>query len=276
MRPDNISIDIEHIQQRFHEFKLTDEQARRVYYHEEEKAMFESKLLFSPWEEADHDRHFFRSLLTREQFNVYEQQSKDKILRHENELAAQDSGKQKEITYYLELINYYKTTLVPAIFKPQVFPFFGLLNFERAKVDYLKSAYKNFIQHARKDLLVQHFRNYRLFMPNQLKVSLLSHSLYFYLPDYSSFRDETDVPTKSMAQYFEDKVRRIDKESWQTIKSICDQLEAFTNSIRNKYFEETGGWHADIRVSEDELILNSLMSVLLIDKDHYEVDKYTI
>lgn len=271
-----LSIDLEHIQQRFRKFNLTDEQARRVYYHEEEKALFESKLLFSSWEEADYDLHFFSSLLTREQFHVYEQQSKQKILQQENSLAAQDGAKQNEIAYYLELVNYYKTNLVPTLLKPSVFPFFGLLNLERAKVDYLKSAYKKFIQHTRKDLLVQHFRNYRLFMPNQLKVSLLSHSLYFYLPDYSSFRSETDVPTKSMAQYFEDKLRRIDKESWQTIKRISDQLEIFTNSIRSNYFEETGGWHVEIRISEDELMLNSLMSVLLIDKNHYDVDKYVI
>lgn len=272
----DIIFNLEHIQQRFRELKLTDEQARRVYYHEEEKTMSESKLLFSPWEEADYDRYFFSSLLTREQFHLYEQQSKQKILQQEKDLTAQDVTKQNKIAYYLELVHYYKTTLVPALFKPPVFPFFGLLNFERAKIDYLKSAYKSFIQHTRKDLLVQHFRNYRLFMPNQLKISLLSHSLYFYLPDYSSFRSETDVPTKSMAQYFEDKVRRIDKKSWQTIKSIDDQLETFTNSIRSNYFGETGGWHVEIRINEDELMLNSLMSVLLIDKDHYEVDKYVI
>lgn len=272
----DIIFDLEHIQQRFQQLNLSNEQARRVYYHEEEKSIYQNKMLFSRWEKADYDQYFFGSILDKEQFRVYEQEAKKKMLRFENELVTEDNDKQKEIVYYQELLNYYKTTLLPALVKPQVFPFFGLLFSENSKMDYLKAEYKKFVHHARKDLLVNHFRNYRLFMPNQLKVSLLNHSLHFYLPDYSSFRSDTDVPTKSMTEYFENKLRNIDKESWQTIKGISDRLEAFTSSLHSNYFEETSGWHTAIRVSEDELMLNSLMSVLLIDKDHYEVDKYAI
>ncbi|MFD2918938.1 hypothetical protein ACFS6H_04390 [Terrimonas rubra] len=271
-----LSIEIDQIQQVFQQFNLSEEQALRIYYHEKEKSIFQNNLHFSYWEEADHDLHFFRSVLKEEQFRQYEQQLKDKILHHEHGLAVQDNDKQKEIAYYKEVLDYYKTTLLPALTDLRFFPFFGLIFSERSKYNYLQSEYKKFVQYTRKDMLVHHFRNYRQLMPNQLKVSLLSHSLHFYLPDYSSFRDQMDIPTKSMAQYFEEKVCRVDKTSKQAIVDIIAELDVFTNSIYPNYFEESCGWHVDIGISEEDAILNSLMSVLLIDKDHYEVDKYDI
>lgn len=266
--------DIQLIQKRFHAFRLSEEQARRIYRHEEDKSIYDSKLSFSYWEKADYNRHFFQSVLNEEQFSLYEQQSKENILHHEKQLAAQDGDKHKEIAYYTELLHYYKNTLLPSLYKPQVFPFFGLLFSERTKTGYLKAEYKKFVQHARKDLLVAHFRNNRLFMPNQLKVSLLRHSLDFYLPDYHAFSWQMDAPTKSMAQYFTPMVLRLKGEPLETINNIFDQSEAFIKNIRGNYFEETGGWHVDISVSEEEATITKLMSVLLIDKDYYEVDKY--
>lgn len=268
--------DIELIQHRFHQFKLTSGQALRIYYHEEEKSIYESGFLFSPWEELDHDLHFFRSILNKEQFLVYEQELKKKMLLHENNLVAEDNNKEKEIAYYLELLKYYTTTLLPSLTDIKVFPFFSLIFSNRSKFDYLKTEYKKFVQYSRKDLLVYHFRNYRQFMPNQLKVSLLKHSLHFYFPDYPAFYHQMDAPTKSMAQYFEAIVCRLDKDSLQAIKDIFYQLDIFSNNINEKYLEEQRGWHVDIKQSEEQTTLNCLMAVLLIDKDLYEIDKYKV
>lgn len=270
MTPEEYQWYINLVKDRHHALDLTFEQAEKICKYEQDRDTYSDKHYFTPWEECDYEFTVFREILGKDQIVVYEKFLAENTKRYEQGLIEEDSKKRNEILYHQELLDYYENILLPDLFK-NPFIGFGWLLSDREKIEYLKSEYRRFLNDTKKEILINHFRNYRTFKPNELKLSLLRHKLICVLPDYRHFRSQMDNPTKAVCEYLVPKIKYLPDETEQLLTTKFKELKDFVEKNIEKYYDKSiGGWHVEMKPpTEDEERENRSMMLLLMDKEKY-------
>jgi hypothetical protein len=269
MTPEEYQWHINLVKDRHHALDLTFEQAEKVYKYEQEKDTYSEKHFFSAWEEWDYELTTFKEILDAEQFKNYENFLKENIQRYEESLIEQDNEKDKEIAYYEEQINFYETQFLPDFFKD---PFlrFGFLFNDKAKIEYLRTEYKRFLNDTKKEILTSHFRHNRTFKPNELKVALLRHKLSYIFPNYSYFKHQMDEPTKAISHFLNSKLRYLPDNIEELLTRKFGELKDFNERLFKKYYSDTRGWHVVIgKQTDEEEREHRTMTLILLDEEKY-------
>lgn len=247
---------------------MTFEQAEKVYTFEQDKDTPSDKHYFSVWEEWDYQLTAFRNILNDEQFRRYERLSKENAKRYEQSLIEDDSEKTNEILYHQELLAFYENQFLPDIFRSPLIEF-SWLN-EKGKIEFLKTEYKRFLNDTKKETLTSHFRNYRTFKPNELKLSLLRHKLSCVLPDYGYFKHQMDTPTSGVANDLKTKTQHLPQELERLLSKKYEALKEFNGKKVKEYFGDIkNGWHVTITFTDQEEKEYRSMGLVLLDKEKY-------
>lgn len=209
MTPEDYKWTIRLVKDRHHQFKLTFEQAEKVYQFEKEKDLYSSEHYFSVWEEYDYMLDNYQKFLNEKQLKKFLAWHKDNVKRHEKFLIEGDKEQAKHIDYYNELLEFYEQHFFPNFFKEKFLAQTVLLSFEKAKVEFLKKEYKAFLDSQKIGIISSHYRHSRLYQPNTLKVALSRHKLYYIIPRFSFFKTKMDEPTKATADFLLNKFQPI-------------------------------------------------------------------
>ena len=272
MTPEEYQWHINLVKDRNHALNLTFEQAEQVYKFEEDKTICSDKQYFSTWEEWDYEFYTFKRILNQEQFDIFEQNMKDAVENYQQSLIEQDIENLKEIEFNKETIKYYEEQFLPDFFKDPVLYTFHWLSGERAKIEFIKAEYKKFLSNSKRRILIDHFRHNRIFKPNEVEVSLLRHKLSYLWPDYNSFKEQMDEPTKAMTEYLKQKFKYFIEKYDEFIVSKLEGLKIFNKENFDKYHGESrGGWRTIIigQTSPDEEREYRTMCILLLDREKY-------
>lgn len=271
MTQDLYKWEIKSIKQRYHILNLSLKQAKAIHIYEKERDNPSDKCHFSTWEEWDYEYTVFKEILNAEQFKIYDINLRQIIQRHGKTLTEEDKGKFNDIKYHTELNKYYEEKVLPSFFtRPLIFMFSVLTN-DKPKIDYLKSEYKKFLSNSKKELLTNHFRFYRTFQPNALKVSLLHHQLSCLWPNYFSFKFKMDEPTKAVGNYLKNRISHISAKDVEIVKNKLEEIKKFNELNFRKYYAESKGWYVVVgKMTPEEEMEYGLMSLLLLDKSCYK------
>lgn len=269
MTPEEYKWTINLVRDRHHQFKLTFEQAEKVYLFEKEKDLYSNEYFFSTWEEYDYMLDNFQKILIGKQLKKFSAWLKEAIKRHEEFLIESDNEQAKFIDYQSELLKFYEGRIFPQIFKEKFLTQSVFLSFEKSKVEFLKKEYKSFLDNQKIGILSSHYRHSRLYQPNTLKVALLQHRLNYIIPRFSFFKAKMDEPTKATANFLLNKFEPILERHQNFFKQKADELAAFSKSIQDKYIGEIKGYHITITETEEQRRENQVMQVVLIDLEKY-------
>lgn len=258
------------VKDRHHTLNLTFEQAEKVYKYEQDKGVYSNKHFFSAWEEWDYELATFKEILNEEQFKNYDSFLKDCIQRYEQSLIEQDKEQITEIACCEEQINFCKTQFLPDFFKDPYLRF-GLLSYDKAKVEYLRAEYKRFLNDAKKAILTSHFRHNRIFKPNELKVALMRHNLSCIIPNYSYFKQQMDEPTKAVALFLNSRLRYLPDNVEELLVRKFNELKDFNEHVFKKYYSDPKRWQVVVgkQTDEDEKE-HRAMTLLLLDEEKYD------
>lgn len=272
MTPEEYQLYVNLVRDRYQYLNLTFEQAEKIYEYEEDRDKYSNKHHFSVWEEWDYELTTFREILNDEQLKTYETVLKQNIQRYEQGLIEQDSEMSSEFEYHEDLINFYETQFLPDFFKNPLVRFGWLLN-DQAKIEYLRTEYKYFLNDTKKEILTNHFRHNRTFKPNELKASLLRHKRSYIFPDYSYFKYKMDEPTRAVVHYLKPKLRHLPENTEQLLTKKIKELKEFNEINFKKHFGEIRGWHVvATQLTDEEQNEHNSMTLLLLDKEKYGLD----
>ncbi|GAA4330978.1 hypothetical protein [Flaviaesturariibacter amylovorans] len=269
MIPEDYAWSVKLVQDQHGYLGLSFEQAEKIYRFEQEKDTWSDKHFFSAWEEWDYELTTFREVLNETQLEAYMAALSERIRNHVHQLKSGDPEREREVRYHEELTAFYETQLLPELYSDVILRF-GWLMGEQAKIEYLRAEYKRFLNDGRKSILISHFRHNRSFMPVTLTSDLLRHRLTALLPDYHSFRQVMDEPTRSVATCIEKKVRHLPPGTNDLVARKFTELAKFREDLFDRYHSDRGGWHTVISqtTAEEETVITH-MSLLLLDAERY-------
>jgi hypothetical protein len=272
MLPDEYQWYVNLVRDRYEYLNLTYEQAEEIHKYQQDKDTYSNKHFFSFWEEQDYELTIFTGILNQEQLKSYEAFLKENIKRYEQSLIEQDGQKTNEIAFYEELIGFYDTSFLPDFFKNPSLLFAALFT-DRAKIDFLKMEYKQFLNDTKKAIVTSHFRNSRTYKPNEFKASLLRHQLSYMLPDYPSFKYLMDEATKAVANYLATKLRHFPDETEELVTRKFKELQEFRDGCFKKHYGEVRGWHAVVgqQPTQEEEKENRTLTLMLLDRKKYGI-----
>lgn len=193
---------------------LTFEQAERVYLFEREKDGDSAGQYFSYWEEHEYEMDSFAKILNSSQFDEFKTARLKSLKELEDGIVESDKEQVYQINYHKEILDYLSNNFLPDFFKEKfLFITLSLPEF-KAKVDYLKTEYKRFLEITNKETLISHYRYYRCFQPNLLEVSRLQNKINHVNPDYHSFYHKLDESAKGIADFFNKTKKLFMKRKW--------------------------------------------------------------
>ncbi|HEY0769448.1 MAG TPA: hypothetical protein VGD31_03880 [Sphingobacteriaceae bacterium] len=269
MTPEEYKMHVGLVSTRNHYLNLTFEQAEKVYKFEQDKGIYSESQIFSAWEFLDYEKTVFGEILNAEQFEKYLEHISENIKHIEQGLIEQDRERINYIAYYKEIISFYETHILPDLFNSAFIHVNWFLN-DKPKVVYLRSAYQQFLNERKKEILINHFRYNRTFKPNELKVSLLRHKFAYIFPDYGAFKFKMDEPTKAIARYLTTKYQQLPKQLEELFESKFAELKDFNQKKNKKYFgERNSAIIIETQLTEEERKEHLSMSFLLLDKEGY-------
>ena len=269
MTPEEYKWTINLVKDRHDQFKLTFEQAEKVYQFEKDKDLHSSEHYFSTWEEYDYMLDNFQKILNEKQLKKFFAWLNDNIKKHEEFLIKSDREQIKYIDYYNELLKFYEQHVFLDFFKEKFLKQTISLSFEKPKVEFLKKEYKAFLDSQKAILISSHYRHSRLYQPNTLKATLLRHRLYYIIPQFSFFKAKMDEPTKVTANFLFNKFQNILERHQDFFKRQEEEHSSFINDIQSKYIGEPKGWHITITETKEQKRENQIMQVLLLDIEKY-------
>jgi hypothetical protein len=249
---------------------LTDDQVDKILQYEKEKAHFPSDQFFSLWEEAEYERYVFKPFLTDEQWKVYNTRVDQNIQFNEKSFIDRDGDLLPEIKRQEERLRFYEDLFVPGISSdPKI-----LINIislkEQSKINYLKDEYYRYLNSNKAKILVDHFRYYRGLQPNQLKLSLILHKISCVWPDYTSFENHMDKPTKSIAGFIKEMIKINPGQFFPLLDKQYKLLHKYSSHLSGTSIDDIPGWHtvqeAPSPIKENEAMI---MNFLIYDKVKY-------
>lgn len=269
MTPEEYQWYIKVVQDRHHEYRLSFEQAEKIYSFEKEKEFYSREYLFSVWEEYDYALDTYKQVLTEKQFKKFSKWQEENIKQQEQYLADCDKDDIKYVDYYTALIDFYEQKLVPDFFSEKFLIDSFILSQYDSKISFLKKEYKSFLDNEKVGHISSHYRHNKRFRPNGLKSTLLSHKLNAIVPEYSFFKTKMDEPTKSTAQFLLTKFEFILERHEEFFKRIAAESVPLIDAMRKKYIGEQRGWHVTITSTELRDKENKIMQLVLMDRNKY-------
>lgn len=272
---ENDNWELESIQTRFYELygiELTNEQAKVINLFEQGKSTYSGKFYLSTWEEWDYELWAFEKILTAEQFSKFEGELQASVKHNQKELMEQDQKSINDIQYHKERIKYYEEDFLAEFLNDPILYTLGSLSNEKAKVKYLKTEYKRYLDDLRMKIISDHFRHYRSFKPKALEAALLTHRLSCLWPDYSYFTSQMDEPTKAIAEYLAQKLTVLTDRYDEILLTKLELLRVFEKDCFDKYYgENRGGWQVTIesKTTPEEEKEARAICLILLDKELY-------
>lgn len=272
--PQDNEWEIEVLQNRYKEMfgiEISKVQAEQIFLFEDEKRRGSAKYFFSVWEDWDYEWASLKKILTDEQFTLFEKHYQEGLETYRLQLINEDENCLNEIAFLKEKIKYYEEQFLPGLFKDLYFSSLLQLSGEKAKIDFLKAEYKNYLNDSKKKILSNHFRQYRTYKPNELEVSLLRHKLSYLFPNYLSFKSNMDEPTLVVGDYLKQKFKFLQEKYDYLIQEKLETLKQFNDELFKIYHpERQSGWHVTIApLSTEEEKEIRIVSYLLLDKGKY-------
>lgn len=260
-----------HLQARYHYLNLTFEQAERVLQFEAIKDEHSPKHMLFVWEEWDFELASFQEILTAEQMSRYQKFKENIKTQYVASLIEQDKESARWLDFQRAKIDYLKNSFIPDVLGKSSHVYPPLFSEDQSKIDYLKACYKTFLNDRRTEALVNHIRFNRTFAPNGWKLALLVHYTYCLLPDYWAFESAMDAPTKSVAQFIKERLYRQDPELETFQSQKMHELKEFDRLNWEKYARHTEGWSVWTRqpFSEEDEKTHWAMSLQLLSKDAF-------
>ena len=261
---------INFIKDRYHWLNLTFEQAEQLYPFERDRYKHSDKRYFSDWETYDYELSTFRQILTADQLKIYEEELAEKIKVHEQNLIDEDSKRDNEIAYTHEILAYYENEFLPELYQDTYTFTYQKIGPAPTKIQYLKSEYKQYLHDSKAEILINHFRNYRLFKPKALEAALLRHKIFYLWPYYRHFKFSADDATKSVINHVKSSISRFPDQTEELLQKKMTALIAFKEKLHEKYYGERQGWHLSVGQStEEEQNEERILTLLLLDRDKY-------
>ncbi|SIN68629.1 hypothetical protein [Chitinophaga niabensis] len=268
--PDGNKWHLQMVQSRYHAYNLSFEQAEAVYRFEQERDAhaLSWKHFFSQWEEWDFEMATFREILKEEQLALYLSNHEVEVKAYEKELIEQDNSEMqvKQLTYTARMLAYYKDELIPGLQKKEeVRRYVSIACMgEKNKLNYLQEELKKYLPGVRKEILINHFRQYKTFRPNELKHALLRHSINDVWPDYEKFYQSMDAPTRAIADFLESKVTGYFRDIKKLLEQSIKDRQHFADSLYKEFYSNEGGWHVYRETTPEKELKTFCMSILLI------------
>ena len=270
MTPEEYKWTINLVKDKHFRFNLTFEQAEKVYQFEQEKDLYSEEYYFSVWEDYDYVLDNFRIILNDKQFKKFVGWHKDNIKRHEEFLIESDKEQTKYIDYHNELIDFYEQIYVPDFYKENfLIQSVSLSVKSKSKVSFLKHEYKSFLDSQKIGFVSSHYRDNKLFKPNELKATLLRHKLSYIVPRFFFLKIKMDEPTKAIAKFLLDTFHYIPQQYEDFFKRKDEELSLLAEELRIKHIGEIKGWHKTITETEQQRKENQIMQVILMDREKY-------
>jgi hypothetical protein len=227
------------VQERHQYLHLRFEQAEKIFRYEKDRDNSSYKHYLTVWEEREYERTVYREILDSEQYKSYES-FMESDTAYGQVLTEQDNETAAAIPFVEEKLRFYENEFLIALFKQGVFQPAALLP-EKSKTAYLRNEYASFLNDTRKRIIVDHFRNYRAFRPNELKLSLLHHQAAYIIPDYFSFRNQMDTPTRVVVEFL---LQRYPYVNTEPLLLKLEEVKTHDKALfLRQYGGENTGWH---------------------------------
>ena len=256
------------VQRHYEYLDLSNEQAEQIYLFEyESRNTLSDALVFSFWEEKDHEWDRFRVILSAEQLALYERERKVFIEGFESGLRKSDVAEwAMEITIHEEMTGWYAGTFIPAFRRDALQSSIALFTAQE-KIHYLRAAYKIFLRKSRQDTLVNHYRHSRLFQPNLLRLVLLRQELLRLWPEYALFRDWADGPTRVVADHVAERYKGFARHGADLFREKAEEVKAQWSDVRMRHTgeQEIQGWYATVREERWSVEELGMMALILMD-----------
>lgn len=272
MSPEEYDWQVKLVQDRYSRYKISYEQAEKVFRFENQNRIYSYEHSFTDWEEWDYEYYFFQQILNSRQFSIYKNEFATRIRRHEKSLKEHDKQNTDLIEYEQGIVDYYRNKFWPDLYKDQfIFPY-PELDYLKIQRDYLKAAYKNYLNDLRVQMISQHFREYKQTQPNKLKCTILRLENYHLWPNFYLFEESLDEPGKAIADYLGKKITQFPPETEKLVTKKTTESKFFFEKLHKKYIENTKKGYAIIigkEMSEKEQKRYLIMTLILGDKDEY-------
>lgn len=271
MSPEEFDWHLKLIQERYARSTLSQKQAEKVWEFENPPFIIPQKHYFSSWEELDYELYVFKKILTQKQFSLYKKDHEIRVRNLEKSYKKGDANYVKQVEYQQAFLEYSRTHFWPDLYNDYFLFRSSEFQWYHLEINYLKAAYKNYLQNLRIELLSQHFREFRQTQPTLLALTMLRYESYHLWPDFFSLEPTLNEPGKSAANYLIQKKIRFPDETENLIAKKIADLQKFTAAQNKKYFKDQGGWMITIGENWDEFEKRKqiIMPLLLADKNEY-------
>ena len=259
---------LEYVKSRYSSLNLTDEQAREVQLYQAASDAGSLQFGLSDWERMDYEWTVFKEILDEAQFREFEKGYNQMLKHHQEGLKESDQQFGWQISYNEEWLKYYEEQILPPIVSKLPDAFAGFQELVN-KIDFLKAEYRMVLNDLRADLLMTHFRHSRTFRPNMLKLSLLQIKHYYLWPEYRFFKHKIDNATKAVAEFLETKRDYFFEEFSRLVQLKISELANYNTALYKKYDPHPEVPIMEISSEPDNRTTDSLMGLLLFDKDYY-------
>ena len=263
MTPEEYTWAINIVKDRNQYLHLSYEQAEKIYEFEKMRDQQYGDKFFSAWEEFDFTQDTFQKILNEKQFKNFIKYHKENVKQYEQHLIKSDVKLVTSIQYHEALIDFYKTKYIPGFYEEKFLFDTIILAEHQAKISFIKQEYKISIAHEKTKQISSHYRNNRLFCPNELKVTMLRHQLMEIVPNYSFFKTTFDTPMQATADFLLEKFRHIPEYHSKFFERKTKERETFGKRIQKKYIGDPKGWYT-ITKANLEIRDQQIMQVILL------------
>jgi hypothetical protein len=272
MDPHERELSLKVMRHRYPELGLSDEQAVKMLELEDSVNVSSFDVgrgleTFSVWEQQVYELDTARSFLTDEQLASYEKRQRTDAEEHEAHLKDQDTGEAKEVVLSEEYAKWLKEDFLPTMRREMIHvPIVFFM--EKEKIAYLRAEYQRYLAVSRQNALVSHYRQFRGFAPNNLKIRLLREERLGLLPAYEQFILGADEAVKSVGAFLLDKYRSFAEQGEEFFLKKSEESKKQHADMRMKHIGErqVSGWHVSIKPKNDlDLAQHWLMSMMLMN-----------
>ncbi|MDJ1473085.1 hypothetical protein QNI19_19655 [Cytophagaceae bacterium DM2B3-1] len=253
------------IQNRYRSLKLTFEQAEQVHLFDQQTSHSREDDYFSVWEEMDFQMDTFRSILTSEQWGIYEPDWQEQIAYYVNTLIESDQNHTKEIAYYHDVLAYLNQTFVPNLRHWGINQWAWIEPSLQPKIEYLRAEAKLLWLKKKKNIYIYHYRHYRQYQPLRLQAALLQHQMIALQPVLPF--DTTEEPIKLMVQFVK-KNLPMHSMSQLGYSDLWEAHLAHMEQLGEQHYGKRSsrqGWHIQVTRDTEDSKVDFLMSLLLLD-----------
>ncbi|RYF94192.1 MAG: hypothetical protein EOO00_05570 [Chitinophagaceae bacterium] len=264
---------LDYLKERYEYLNLNDTQAAKVYTFESERDAPGVFVSMSELEELDCEWTVFRSILSDEQFGLFEQELDKRRESHIQSLKESDVRAAIRLAQQLERNKFLEQVFVPGLLQMRSQQ--RLLYYDdTSRIDYLKAQYLLLMNSHRKSMYAQHFRHHRIFQPNEFNVVRLQVDAMAIWPSCHFFEKDADEPTRMLFTQVKNRINFFAQSRSDLFESEMKRLATFEKTLSDKNLRPEdleNGIRLDFRKNTDQesALQQFMMSVLLADPAYY-------